>query len=105
MLWEKYSQYANENSCLRIVEEDVTTEDGSMERQTRIYHTLDNSREYHKDEPQFIIIPPEMVPTVLQLVSAYPAFTKISDLQGDVDEKNKVLSCFSVIIKVGTVIS
>lgn len=76
--------------CFRIVEEEVSLENDSVEKQIRIYYTLDNSREYRKEEPQYLIIERGVLPGVLHLVAAYPEYTKLSDLLGELEEDTKI---------------
>lgn len=49
----------------------------------RLYYTLDNSKELHNNECQFVVIPDEMGLFVKQLFNTYPSFIKVSDLCDD----------------------
>jgi len=55
------------NVC-RLVEE---------EEEVRLYHCLDNPLEYHAEDPQFLVLPPEGVDVVTFLSQKYPAYTEI----------------------------
>lgn len=76
--------------CYRILEEEVCNEDGVIEKQLRIYHSLENSKEYHGEEPQYLIVDFSMLPSLRHLTSAYPDFTKVSSLPHE-DEDAKIL--------------
>ncbi|CAH1402056.1 unnamed protein product [Nezara viridula] len=76
--------------CYRIVEEEVCNEEGAIEKQLRIYHTLENSKEYHAEEPQYLIVDFSMLPSLRHLSFTYPEFTKVSDLPHD-DDDAKIL--------------
>ncbi|XP_014289629.1 ribosomal oxygenase 1 [Halyomorpha halys] len=76
--------------CYRIVEEEVCAEDGTFEKQLRIYHSLENSKEYHAEEPQYLIVDFSLLPSLRHLTLAYPNFTKLTDLPHD-DEDVKIL--------------
>ncbi|XP_037799483.1 ribosomal oxygenase 1-like isoform X2 [Penaeus monodon] len=58
-------------NCLRVVVEADNV---------RLYHTLENSREYHAEEPQFLEIVPESAPVVEALIHAYPKYITIENL-------------------------
>ncbi|PNF17005.1 Ribosomal oxygenase 1 [Cryptotermes secundus] len=59
----------------------VTEEDN-----VRVYHTMDNSFEYHREEPQYLEISFELAPAVEHLICSYPDFVKVSDLPLDSEE-------------------
>lgn len=71
------------------MEEEVCNEDGAIEKQLRIYHSLENSKEYHAEEPQYLIVDFSMLPSLRHLTSAYPDFTEVSSLPHE-DEDAKV---------------
>ncbi|ROT84728.1 putative bifunctional lysine-specific demethylase and histidyl-hydroxylase NO66-like [Penaeus vannamei] len=58
-------------NCLRVVVEADNV---------RLYHTLENSREYHAEEPQYLEIVPESAPVVEALIHAYPQYITIENL-------------------------
>lgn len=64
----------------------VAEEDG-----VKIYHCLENSREYHQEEPQFFEMSHEHAPAVEALIHTYPKYIKVETLpvEGD-DEKMTV---------------
>ncbi|XP_078000237.1 bifunctional lysine-specific demethylase and histidyl-hydroxylase NO66-like isoform X2 [Glandiceps talaboti] len=45
-----------------------------------VYYTLDNSRQYHEKDPQFIEIPAEAAPAVEYLLSSYPGYVRVASL-------------------------
>lgn len=59
----------------------------------RLYHTLENSREYHAEEPQFLEIVPESAPVVEALIHAYPKYITIENLPLE-EESEKVSGNF-----------
>lgn len=61
--------------CLRI----VTEEDNAV----RIYHCVENTREYHQTDPLFIEIDPDHAEIVEALIQAYPDYMSIKMLQTD----------------------
>jgi len=50
------------------------------ESAVRIYHSLENSREFHQEEAQFIEISPMLAPAVEYLLHTYPHFVTIDHL-------------------------
>lgn len=63
------------------------------EDDVRIYHTLDNARVYHGNEPQFINISAEAGPAVEFLIHSYPEFVTIDSLPlATLDEKIAIAS-------------
>jgi lysine-specific demethylase/histidyl-hydroxylase NO66 len=60
----------------------VTEEDN-----VRLYHTVDNSLEYHGEEPQYLEISFELAPAVEHLICSYPEFIKVSELPLDSEEQ------------------
>ena len=62
------------------------------DEKVHIYHTLENSREYHKEEPQFLEIDPESAIAVETLIHLYPAYIPIESLPMK-DEGEKVCCC------------
>ncbi|KAG8233436.1 hypothetical protein J437_LFUL010547 [Ladona fulva] len=62
----------------------------------RIYHCIDNSREYHMlEEPQFVEIPAEMAPAVEFLIHSYPSFVSVDELPLD-SETDKIQLVFDL---------
>ena len=61
----------------------VAEEDG-----VKIYHCLENTREYHQEEPQFFEMSHEHAPAVEALIHTYPKYITVENLpvEGD-DEK------------------
>lgn len=51
----------------------------------KVYHSMENSLEYHGEEIQCIEIPLNFAPAVEHLIVSYPKFTPICDLPLDVD--------------------
>lgn len=67
------------SNVLRLV-----TEDNSV----RVYHSVENSREYHGEDLQFVELSEEMAPAVEFLVHSYPAFVSVDDFPiEDVEQK------------------
>lgn len=52
-----------------------------------MYHSVDNSLEYHGEEPQYLEIPLELAPAVEHLICSYPEFIKVSELPLDSEEQ------------------
>jgi lysine-specific demethylase/histidyl-hydroxylase NO66 len=61
------------------------------EEAVRIYHSIDNSLEYHGEEPQYLEISVELAPAVEHLICSYPEFIKVSELPLE-SEEQKVTS-------------
>lgn len=53
----------------------VTEEDN-----VRVYHSMDNSLEYHGEEPQYLEISFDLAPAIEHLICSYPEFIKVSEL-------------------------
>lgn len=70
------------SNVLRLVSEE---EPDTM----KIYHSMENSLEYHGEALQCIEIPLEQAPAVEHLIHSYPAFTSVSDLPLD-DDLDKI---------------
>lgn len=51
----------------------------------KIYHSMENSFEYHGEELQCIEIPIDMAPAVEDLIHSYPEFIAVGDLSLDTD--------------------
>lgn len=51
----------------------------------KVYHSMENSLEYHGEEIQCIEIPLHFAPAVEHLILSYPKFTPICDLPLDED--------------------
>ena len=47
----------------------------------RLYHCVENTREYHEAEPQFIEIEAEHAEVVENLIQAYPSYLSLEMLQ------------------------
>lgn len=77
-------------NCSRFVREDVKLEDGTTETQYRLYLSIDNSKEYHQEEPQYLILPEYMVTAMKFLIASYPSFTPINMLPCE-NEDDKML--------------
>ncbi|CAG2062362.1 unnamed protein product, partial [Timema podura] len=59
----------------------------------RLYHTLDNSLEYHGEEPQFLELAVDHAPIVEHLILSYPKFVSVSDLPlDDLAQKLQIVS-------------
>lgn len=59
-----------------------------MTNELRLYYNLDNSKQLHSNECQFVVIPDEMGLFVKKLFNSYPSFIKVSDLCDDNDQVN-----------------
>ncbi|KAG7160252.1 Ribosomal oxygenase 1-like [Homarus americanus] len=71
-------------NCLRVVAESDTV---------NVYHCLENTREYHQEEPQFVELVPENAPAIEALVHAYPKYLTVESLPlNDDAEKMAVAS-------------
>ncbi len=71
-------------NCLRLVSEEAGL--------VKIYHSVENTREYREVEEQFLEVEPEMAPLVEALVQAYPRFSRVEELPGGggLDDKMRV---------------
>ncbi len=58
-------------NCIRLV-----TEGDAV----RIYHGVDNTREYREVEEQFLEIEPDLAPAVEAMVRGYPEFVRVEEL-------------------------
>lgn len=80
------------DTMIKIIRKGVLrllTEDDDV----RIYHSLDNARVYHGNEPQYIDISAEAGPAVEYLIHSYPDFVTIDSLPlGTLDEKIAIAS-------------
>lgn len=63
--------------CIRLVEESDAF---------RIYHSCENSKEYHEYEPQFLELGEEFVPAVKEIIHRYPEFIRVEDLPIDAED-------------------
>jgi len=54
-----------------------------MTNELRLYYNLDNSKQLHGNDCQFVVIPDEMGLFVKKLFNMYPSFIKVSDLCDD----------------------
>ncbi|XP_045617936.1 ribosomal oxygenase 1 [Procambarus clarkii] len=71
-------------NCLRVVAE---------EENVNVYHCLENTREYHQEQPQFIELAPETAPAIEALIHAYPKYITVECLPlNDETEKMAVAS-------------
>ncbi|XP_076054844.1 bifunctional lysine-specific demethylase and histidyl-hydroxylase NO66 [Oratosquilla oratoria] len=64
-------------NCIRIVAD---------EEVVKVYHTLENSREYHAEEPQYVEMSVEHAPAVEMLLHSYPDYLSIEELPLDNEE-------------------
>ena len=70
-------------SACRLVQEEDTV---------RLYYSTENTREFKEVEEQFLEVGVELAPAVEQLITAYPAWTKVEDLPADqLEERMKVV--------------
>lgn len=46
----------------------------------RVYHSVENSREYEGREEQFVVVDEKHLPAVRHLVRVYPRYTAVEDL-------------------------
>lgn len=60
----------------------VAEEDG-----VKIYHCLENTREYHQEEPQFFFMSHEHAPAVEALIHTYPKYIAVEYLPVDGDDE------------------
>lgn len=68
-------------NCIRVIKDD--------DNFLKIYYSVDNSKEYHAEEPQFLEIDIKLADAVDTLISSYPNFITVEDLPID-DEICKV---------------
>ena len=61
-------------NCVRLVTE--------IDNSTKLYYNVENTREYHEigDEPNFLELDEETVPSVVALIQAYPKYIKVEEL-------------------------
>jgi len=59
-----------------------------MTNELRLYYNLDNSKQLHGNDCQFVVIPDEMGLFVKKLFNMYPSFIKVSDLCDDNEQVN-----------------
>ncbi|XP_068217942.1 ribosomal oxygenase 1 [Palaemon carinicauda] len=71
-------------NCIRLVAEEAD--------KVHIYHCLENSREYHKEEPQFLEITPEVAPAVEALIHTYPSYIAIESLPLATEEEKMAIA-------------
>lgn len=50
------------------------------EESVNLYHCLENTREYHEEDPQFLEISLEQAPAIEALLQAYPNYIAIENL-------------------------
>uniref|UniRef100_T1J5W2 Bifunctional lysine-specific demethylase and histidyl-hydroxylase n=1 Tax=Strigamia maritima TaxID=126957 RepID=T1J5W2_STRMM len=62
------------------------------ENVVRVYHSMENSREYHGEEPQFMEILPDMAIGVEYLIHSYPNFIAIDELPVEKDDDRMTLA-------------
>ena len=75
-------------NCIRLLVED---------EEIRIYHSLENSREYHQEEPQYLELAVEHGPGVEALIRAYPNYIAIENLPLEtLEEKVSFIFNFNV---------
>ncbi|KAA0183313.1 hypothetical protein HAZT_HAZT010924 [Hyalella azteca] len=63
------------SSTLRVVQEW-----GDAKDEYRVYHSVENSREYEGREEQFVVVDKKHLPAVQHLIIMYPRYTAIEDL-------------------------
>lgn len=83
--------------CCRLVQEESEPDEetGLRELEARLYYTLENSLEYHGNDPQFLVVPDSLVGCVISLIKSYPKFVKIEDLgHSNEDEILQLLTDF-----------
>ena len=51
----------------------------------RLYHSLENSAEYHAEDPKFLEVTPEEAGCIETLLHEYPKFIPIDDLPLEID--------------------
>lgn len=70
--------------CCRLIEE---------EGEFRLYHSVENSLEYHAEDPQYLVIPPEMVHVIQFLITNYPRYVTVHSIpHTDEEEKLRLIS-------------
>lgn len=70
--------------CCRLIEE---------EGEFRLYYSVDNPLEYHAEDPQYLVILPEIVQIVQFLVTSYPSYTTVHSIpHSDEEEKLRLIS-------------
>lgn len=65
----------NINPCFFFVLYRVVNEDDTI----RIYYSVNNSREYHAEEPQYLEIDADLAPAVEALISHYPEYLAVEE--------------------------
>lgn len=66
----------------------------------RLYYTVDNSLEYHAEEPQYLLLSQETVFLVQHLIHIYPEFVAINQIPypyDNLDERVKLCFVFPVL--------
>lgn len=80
-------------NCFRLVEESMLDEEtNQMINEVRLYYNLDNSKQLHSNECQFVVIPDEMGLFVKKLFNIYPSFIKVSDLCNDNEQAMQLVN-------------
>jgi len=70
-------------TACRLVQEEATI---------RLYYSTENTREFRQIEEQWMEVGEDMAPAVEQLITSYPAWSKVEDLPGQpLQEKMKVV--------------
>ena len=59
------------STAVRLVQEDDTV---------MLYHSCDNTREFHEVESQSLEIGEELAPAIEHLITTYPAWTRVDSL-------------------------
>lgn len=74
-----------------VDETTLNEETDQMTNELRLYYNLDNSKQLHGNECQFVVIPDEMGLFVKKLFNSYPLFIKVSELCDDNEQVNILL--------------
>lgn len=70
--------------CCRLIEE---------EGEFRLYHSVENPLEYHAEDPQYLVIPPETVHVIQFLITNYPQYVTVQCIpHSDEEEKLRLIS-------------
>lgn len=68
--------------CLRVVVDD----DDDGKEMVKIYYNTENSRLYHGEDEQYLVIDGGVVAAITHLIDSFPAFVEIEDLPIDEDD-------------------
>jgi len=73
----------------RLIKESMLDEEtDQMVTELRLYYNLDNSKQLHGNDCQFVVIPEEFELFVKKLFNIYPSFIKVSDLSNNNEQVN-----------------